>query len=91
MKWRIHKKGIPLLVLAGLTACSGLWGQTGNFTSGSTGSFGAIDVTTEDLEIVLPADGIINATTVNVAEGFFLSFTRNAFNTPVFLLATGAR
>jgi len=59
-----------------------------NFSSGSDGSFGAINIT-ENTSIPLPPDGIINATTVNVADGTSLTFTKNSLNTPVFLLATG--
>lgn len=59
------------------------------FESGSDGSFGPVDVLV-DTSIPLPPDGIIHATTVNVAEGATLTFDRNEFNTPVYLLATGA-
>lgn len=59
-----------------------------SFDSGSDGSFGAINVT-EDTTIPLPPDGIINATTVTIAEGFVLDFLPNEFNTPVYLLTTG--
>ena len=58
------------------------------FESGSDGSFGAINVT-EDATIALPSDGLIHATTINVVEGATLTFERNVFNTPVYLLATG--
>ena len=37
----------------------------------------------------MPPDGIINATTFNVAEGAVLTFVKNEFNTPVFILAEG--
>lgn len=58
------------------------------FSSGSTGSFGPINVT-GGATIDLPPNGIINATTVTVASGGTLNFNRNVLNTPVFLLATG--
>lgn len=60
-----------------------------SFDAGSDGSFGPINITA-DTTIPLPPDGIINATTVDVAEGFTLKFTPNEFNTPVYLLASGA-
>ncbi|MFO0733725.1 MAG: hypothetical protein U0361_22760 [Nitrospiraceae bacterium] len=37
----------------------------------------------------MPADGILNYTTVNIPGGVTVSFTRNALNTPVILLAQG--
>ncbi|MCB9678015.1 MAG: hypothetical protein H6737_23145 [Alphaproteobacteria bacterium] len=61
-----------------------------NYASGSTGADGAIFVGTgTSLELPLPADGVLNATTVTVEAGGTLTFTPNAQNTPVFLLATG--
>ena len=59
-----------------------------DFDSGSDESDGAINITA-NTTMVLPPDGIINATTIDVADGFTLSFTKNVFNTPVYLLATG--
>lgn len=58
-----------------------------DFNSGSNGSFGAI-VVDGDTSIDLPPDGIIHATTVMINSGI-LTFSRNALNTPVYLLATG--
>ena len=65
-----------------------LQGQNDAFDSGSTGTDGAISIATNTV-MTLPSSGVFNATTVSVAEGATLSFTRNDFNTPVFLLATG--
>lgn len=59
-----------------------------NFTSGSDGSYGAMNITT-NTTLALPADGIFHCTTITVAQGATLTFTRNALNTPVHLLATG--
>lgn len=58
------------------------------FTSGSTGADGALNVT-ENMTIDLPPDGILNYTTITVAVGRILKFNRNVMNTPVYLLATG--
>jgi len=58
------------------------------FSSGSTGADGALDVTTST-NLNLPPDGIFNFTTINVASGATLKFNRNLLNTPVYLLATG--
>lgn len=72
-----------LLCLPTLTA----WGQA--FNSGSTGSLGALAPAT-NTTVVLPADGILNYTTVTIPTGVTVTFQRNATNTPVTLLAQGA-
>ena len=59
------------------------------FTSGSTGSFGPLNITT-NTTLDLPTDGIFNCTTITVDQGATLSFRRNPLNSPVHLLATGA-
>jgi hypothetical protein len=75
-----------LVLLAGV----GLLAAHGQaFDSGSTGAYGAINVTTADVTLDVPADGIFHATTVNVAAGRTLRFRANALNTPVYILATG--
>src|SRR5438034_755803 len=58
------------------------------FSSGSTGADGALNVTT-NTTLDLPPNGIYNFTTINVASGATLAFKRNLLNTPVYLLATG--
>ncbi len=60
-----------------------------SFDAGSDGSFGAINVTDGVVALDVPADGIFNCTTINVAQGATLTFNRNANNTSVHLLATG--
>jgi len=65
--------------------------QVQGFSSGSNGSFGPIDVAASTtLSLPIPGDGIFHATSVNVAANATLSFQRNARNTPVHMLATGA-
>ncbi|NUN98282.1 MAG: hypothetical protein HUU16_19130 [Candidatus Omnitrophica bacterium] len=62
------------------------------FDSGSDGSYGPLVVSASDptpLVLNLPADGIIRATTVSIANSHTLAFNRNALNTPVIILATG--
>lgn len=59
------------------------------FSSGSDGSYGAIDVLTGTVTLEMPPDGIFNCTTITVAAQATLKFNRNARNTPVYLLATG--
>lgn len=58
---------------------------------GSDGSYGAITVGAgEAIELTLPDDGIFHATTVTIAEGGVLTFVKNPWNTPAYILATGA-
>ena len=63
------------------------WAQT--FSSGSTGADGALNVTSDTVTVPLPASGVFNYTTVNVAAGATLQFTNNLANTPVIMLAQG--
>ncbi len=83
------KKIIALLVMAisaiGAVNC----GATNNFVSGSTGSLGALNPSS-NTTITLPADGILNYTTINIPAGVTVTFTPNAANTPVFMLASGS-
>lgn len=58
------------------------------FNSGSTGVDGALNVTA-NTTLDLPASGIFNFTTINIAANTTLRFNRNPLNTPVHLLATG--
>jgi hypothetical protein len=62
--------------------------QAAPFDSGSTGAYGALDITT-NTTLQLPADGVYHCTTINIRANATLQFTRNALNTPVYLLATG--
>lgn len=74
---------LALVVLVGTTA-GNLLAQ--DFSCGSTGADGAIDVNEGTVTLDLPPDGIFHATTVNVAAGATLAFNRNVLNTPVYLL-----
>ncbi len=58
------------------------------FNSGSTGADGALEVATDTVKL-LPPNGLFNYTTVHVAAGATLTFTRNVHNTPVYILAQG--
>ncbi len=78
---------LRLLALLALTA-SFVSSAAQDFTSGSNGSYGAINVTA-NTTLPIPPDGIFHATTINIAAGRTLNFTKNAANTPVYLLATG--
>ncbi len=58
------------------------------FNSGSTGADGELNPNV-DTEIVLPASGILNYTSVNIPAGVTVKFKRNAANTPVYMLVSG--
>lgn len=86
MKINIHsKRAVSATLLLGLTALA----QGQGFDFGSNGSRGALTVTESSMTVDLPPDGRLHYTTVNVPAGRTLRFTRNALNTPVYLLAQG--
>lgn len=76
--------GVTLTLLLGGVAS--LSAQT--YSSGSTGALGAFNPVT-NTTVILPPDGVLNYTTVNIPAGVTVTFQRNAANTPVTLLATG--
>lgn len=64
-----------------------------NFSSGSTGADGALDLSSMSCNtctIQLPDSGVLNYTTVNIPSGKFLFFNKNLRNTPVVILVQGA-
>ncbi|MBL9140117.1 MAG: hypothetical protein JNK85_29875 [Verrucomicrobiales bacterium] len=65
-----------------------LHGQGFHVPGGSDGTDRELHVT-DNLEIELPADGVLNYTKITIDEGKTLTFKRNPRNTPVYLLATG--
>ena len=73
---------IPLIGSLGVMLSSGQ-----GFNSGSDGSYGPLNITS-NTTLSMPASGIFHCTTINIAAGTTLRFTRNALNTPVYLLAT---
>ena len=75
-------RAIAIIALSATSTTA--WG----FNSGSTGADGAFNPTA-DIEIQLPADGILNYTTINIPAGVTVTFTKNNDNTPVYILATG--
>ena len=75
-----------ILTAALLCAAESLYAQA--FNSGSTGADGALNITA-DTTLQLPPNGVFNFTTINVAAGRTLKFTKNSLNTPIYLLATG--
>lgn len=58
------------------------------FNCGSNGSYGAMNIT-QTTNLQIPPDGVFHCTTVNIAKDAGLQFTKNALNTPVYILATG--
>jgi hypothetical protein len=56
------------------------------FDAGSTGADGPLNITSNTV-LALPTNGIFHFTTIHVAAGTTLTFTRNSLNTPVHLLA----
>lgn len=81
LNWR-HGVGLLLTIFWTVPAL----GQT--FSSGSTGALGAFNPAS-NTTVVLPADGILNYTTVNIPAGVTVTFQPNSANTPVTLLAQG--
>ncbi len=82
---KLMNQALTVTLLLSVSALQAL-GQA--FSSGSTGSYGPINVTA-DTTLDMPGDGIFNCTTIAVAAGKTLKFRRNALNTPVVLLASG--
>jgi len=80
---------IPISLKAfGLFVLMFLSPQVLAFNSGSTGADGVL-APTADTTLPIPADGILNYTTVNIPTGVSVKFSRNAANTPVYILVQG--
>lgn len=58
------------------------------FDAGSNGSLGDV-VITNDVQIPLPPDGRLHFKSLTVVSNAYVSFTRNANNTPVYILSQG--
>jgi hypothetical protein len=58
------------------------------FDSGSTGANGAF-APVSDTSIVLPPDGILNFTTMNIPSGITVRISSNLANTPAYILVQG--
>ncbi|KAF0247656.1 MAG: hypothetical protein FD167_2943 [bacterium] len=85
----LKKKATFLFTALVLLICfaKNSYGQ-GTFQSGSTGADGAFNPTTNQT-ITLPTNGVFNFTTITIPAGITITFTKNASNTPVTMLATG--
>ena len=80
---RKTRQALPLLMLTVFAATA-----QAQFSSGSTGTDGAFNPTA-DVTVTLPPSGVFNYTTVNIPPGVLVTYTRNALNTPVTILAQG--
>ncbi|MBX9904070.1 MAG: hypothetical protein K2Y31_06925 [Burkholderiales bacterium] len=78
---RVSTTGIILLLLGSFAHAAG-------FNSGSTGADGAF-APGANITVNLPPSGIFNYTTVNIPAGVTVTYTRNASNTAVVILASG--
>ena len=76
------------LLLASLLWLAPSLATAQTFNSGSTGADGAFNPTTSTT-IPLPPSGVFNCTTITIPAGVTVTFTKNAANTPVILLAQG--
>jgi len=93
MKPTKHNSLVPIaaplgaiIALLGLSLAGHASAQA--FNSGSDGSYGPMNITSNTI-LILPTNGIFHCTTITVAGGATLTFARNPLNTPVYLLATG--
>jgi hypothetical protein len=85
----ISRRWVALVALftSLLAATASSYAQN-NFSSGSTGADGAFAPATSQ-SIAVPESGVFNYTTVNIPSGVTITYTRNASNKPVTILASG--
>ncbi len=69
-----------------LNAATAPTAQAAAFSAGSNGSYGPLVVTNHTV-LPVPSNGVFHCTTIWIAPSVSLSFTPNALNTPVYLLA----
>lgn len=75
-------------LIPALLAASSLPLPAVDLVGGSDGTYGPLDVPS-NTTLPVPAGGVFNCTTITIASGATLTFTPNAANDPVYLLATG--
>ena len=85
----MHAHRLALRPWAAGLALTAAAGAASAFDSGSTGADGALTPTV-NTEVVLPASGILNYSSINIPTGVTVTFRRNATNTPVVLLVQGS-
>lgn len=83
--------GKRAIVLVGLIIFMSVSSRAQNFSSGSTGVDGALNLTTGSCQrqVQLPESGVLNYTTITIPINCGLSFRPNFRNTPTILLAQG--
>lgn len=85
---RRQSKALLVGICLAVTVWSNDEAKAQTFSSGSNGSLGAFSPAA-NVTVTLPADGVLNYTTVNIPAGVTVTFAANAANTPVTMLATG--
>lgn len=76
------------LLPAALVLALGTVAHAADFSAGSNGSYGTIDITANTI-LDVPVDGVFHCTTITIASQATLQFNPNPLNTPIYLLATG--
>jgi hypothetical protein len=84
----VLNKGWAVVAVLSFFCAAGTMQAQNNFSSGSTGADGAFAPATTQ-SIVVPDSGVFNFTTVNIPAGVTITFTRNATNKPLTILASG--
>lgn len=84
----IRRWAAVVVAMLSLFCAAGTLQAQNTFSSGSTGADGAFAPATSQ-SIAVPDSGVFNFTTVNIPTGVTITFTRNATNKPLTILATG--
>lgn len=87
-RFLIRGWAVTVVAVLSFFCCAGTMQAQNNFSSGSTGADGAFAPTVTQ-SIVVPDSGVFNFTTVNIPTGVTITFTRNATNKPLTILASG--
>ena len=84
----IRRWAVTVVALLSFFSAAGTMQAQNTFSSGSTGADGAFAPNTTQ-SIAVPDSGVFNFTTVNIPTGVTITFTRNATNKPLTILASG--
>ena len=87
-RFLISRWAVTVVAVLSFFCAAGTMQAQNTFSSGSTGADGAFSPTTSQ-SIVVPDSGVFNFTTVNIPAGIVITFTRNATNKPLTILASG--
>src|SRR5437016_1988290 len=96
-RWGALAAFLGVLFLAGLTISIRVGAQVQQFSSGSTGADGQLNITAPGVTYLDPValninparDNIFNFTTINIAAGSTLRISEVKVHGPVYFLATG--